>query len=63
MITASVMKELNSKLCFIEVRRDLEFCLKNKPIEGISFNPIPNRGEGVRVGWVRPASDFSFPKI
>ena len=57
------MKELNSKLCFMEVRRDLEFSLKNKPIEGISFNPIPNRGEGVRVGWVRPASDFSFPKI
>ena len=46
MITASVMKELNSKLCFMEVRRDLEFSLKNKPIEGISFNPIPNRGEG-----------------
>ena len=45
MITASVMKDLNSKLCFIEVRRDLEFSLKNKPIEGISFNPIPNRGE------------------
>ena len=40
------MKELNSKLCFMEVRRDLEFSLKNKPIEGISFNPIPNRGEG-----------------